>query len=115
VIVLPLLTLLAIAAGVLALIDGVIRVRGRGTAILAVIEIIVAALFLIVLIPQLSAILPVGITATVLGIALLIVLVVQLLLGGKVRRGSVPVTIIAIVALAIWLIVSFGWIQITVG
>ena len=55
-----LLTLIALVAGVLALVDGIIRVRGRGAAVLAVIEIIVAALFLIAFIPPLAAVVPIS-------------------------------------------------------
>ena len=41
------LLIIGLLGGILALIDGIIRVRGRGTAIVAVIEIIVAALFIL--------------------------------------------------------------------
>ena len=41
------LLIIGLIGGALALIDGIIRVRGRGTAIIAVIEIIVAALFIL--------------------------------------------------------------------
>jgi hypothetical protein len=107
-----LITLVAVAAGILALVDGIIRVRGRGTAILAIIEIIFAVLFLIIFIPPLAAIISTPLAATTLAIILLIVLVLQLLIRGSTRRGAAPLTIIAIVLLVIWLIVHFGWVSI---
>ena len=41
------LLVIGLLGAILALIDGIIRVRGRGVAIVAVIEIIVAALFIL--------------------------------------------------------------------
>lgn len=105
-----LLTLVALAAGVLALVDGIIRVR-RGNAVLAVIEIIVAALFLIAFIPPLAAIIPTLVSTVTLAVVLLIVLVLQLILRGSTRRASAPLTIIAIVLLVIWIIVALGWVS----
>jgi hypothetical protein len=107
-----LITLVALAAGVLALIDGIIRVRGRGTAILAVIEIIVAALFLIAFIPPLAAVVPTLVSTVTLAVVLLIVLVLQLIIRGSTRRGSIAITVIALVLLALWLIVALGWVSI---
>jgi hypothetical protein len=101
------LLVLALIGGALALIDGIIRVRGRGTAIVAVIEIIVAALFLISLF---VAGIPFG--TTVLAIVLLIVLVVQLVLRGSTRRSGVTITIVSIILIAIWLVLALGWVHI---
>ena len=109
--VISILTLIAIIGGVLALIDGIIRVR-RGNAVLAVIEIIVAALFLIAFTPPLAAVIPVAIATTTLAIVLLIVLVIQLVLRGSTRRSGVALTVAAIVILAIWLVLALGWINI---
>jgi len=101
------LLVLALIGGALALIDGIIRVRGRGTAILAVIEIIVAALFLLSLfVPGI----PFG--SVVLAIALLIVLVIQLVLRGSTRRSGVTITVVSIIVTAIWLILTLGWVHI---
>jgi hypothetical protein len=107
-----LITLVALAAGVLALVDGILRVRGRGTAVLAVIEIIVAVLFLIAFIPPLAAVITIDIALRTLAIVLLVVLVLQLILRGSTRRGSVAITVIALVLLALWLVVNLGWISI---
>jgi len=50
---------------------------------------------------------------TVLAIVLLVILVLQLVLRGSVRRGGgVSLTIIALVATAIWLVLAFEWIRI---
>ena len=110
-VVISLLTLIALLGGVLALVDGIIRVR-RGNTVLAVIEIIVAALFLIAFIPPLAAIIPVAIATTTLAIVLLIVLVIQLVLRGSTRRSGVALTVAAIVIIAFWLVVALGWIAI---
>ena len=66
------LLVIGLVGAILALIDGIIRVRGRGTAILAVIEIIVAALFI------LSFFVSVPFGGLILAIATLIVLILQL-------------------------------------
>lgn len=100
------LLIIGLLGGVLALIDGIIRVRGRGTAIVAVIEIIVAALFIL----SFFVVVPFG--SLVLAIALLIVLIVQLVLRGSTRRSGVTITVIAIVLTLIWLILAQGWIVI---
>jgi hypothetical protein len=109
---LNIMTVVALAAGILALIDGIIRLRGRGTAILAIIEIIVAVLFLIAFIPPLAAVISIDIALRTLAIVLLIVLVLQLILRGSTRRGSVAITIVSLVLLAFWLVVNLGWITI---
>jgi hypothetical protein len=105
---LNLLFAIAAVGGVLALIDGIIRVRGKA-AILAVIEIIVALLFLLSLFLVVSG-LPWSTLA--LAIALLILLVIQLIVRGSTRRGSVALTVVAAILLVIWIVLSQGWIVI---
>jgi len=101
------LTLIFIIGAVLALIDGIIRARGRGNTVLAAIEIVVAALMLL----SLFVGIPFG--PVVLAIVLLVVLVLQLVLRGSVRRGGgMSLTIIALVATVVWLILALGWITI---
>ena len=97
------LLLIALIGGVLALVDGIWRLRARGgNTIVGVIEIIVAALFLLAFfVPGI----PWG--ALVLGVATLIALVVALFAGGRTGRG---VTIAAIVVIAVWLVLANGWI-----
>ena len=98
------LLIIGLLGGILALIDGIIRVRGRGTAIVAVIEIIVAALFI------LSFFVAVPFGSLILGIVLLIVLIVQLVLRGSTWRGGVTITVVAIILTLIWLVLAQGWI-----
>jgi len=99
------LLLIAVIGGVLALVDGIWRLRARGgNTVVGVIEIIVAALFLLSLfVPGI----PWG--SLVLGVATLIVVVVALFLGGRTGRG---VTIAAAVVVAIWLVLVNHWIVI---
>ncbi len=100
------LLIIGLLGGILALIDGIIRVRGRGTAIVAVIEIIVAALFI------LSFFVAVPFGSLILAIVLLIVLIVQLVLRGSTWRGGVTITVVAIILTLIWLVLAQGWIVI---
>lgn len=99
------LLIIALVGGALALVDGILRLRGRGgSTIIGVIEIIVAALFLLSLF--LPAI-PWG--SLVLGVVTLVVLVVALFLGGRTRRS---ITIAALVFLAVWLVLLNRWLVI---
>jgi hypothetical protein len=100
------LLVIGLVGAILALIDGIIRVRGRGTAILAVIEIIVAALFI------LSFFVDVPFGGLILAIATLIVLVLQLVLRGSTRRSGVGLTVIAIVLVLIWIVLEQHWLVI---
>lgn len=101
------LTLIYLVATVVALIDGIIRARGRGTAVLAIVEIVIAALMILALFVAI----PFGSIA--LGIVLLVVLILQLVLRGSVRRGGgVSLTIVALIATAVWLVLALGWIHI---
>lgn len=96
----------AAVAGILALIDGILRVRGRA-AVLAVIEIIVAALFLLSLFVRG---IPFG--SLVLALATIVVLVLQLVIRGSRSRAGVALAIISAVLLAVWVGLSQGWILI---
>lgn len=101
------LTLIYLVATVVALIDGIIRVRGRGTPVLAVVEIVVAALMVLALFVSI----PFGSIA--LGVVLLVVLILQLVLRGSTRgRSGAALTVIALVALAVWLVLALGWVVI---
>ncbi len=99
-----LLVLIGIVGGVLALVDGIWRLRARGgNTIVGVIEIIVAALFI------LSFFVPVPWGSLVLGVATLIVLAVALFLGGRTGRG---VTIAGLVVVAAWIVLVNRWLVI---
>lgn len=99
------LLLIGLAGGVLALVDGIWRLRARGgSTVVGIIEIVVAGLFLLSLF---VTGIPFG--ALVLGIATIVVLAVALFAGGRTGR---TLTIIALVLLVIWLILVNGWIVI---
>ena len=96
-----LLVLIGVIGGVLALVDGIWRLRARGgNTIVGIIEVIVGALFI------LSFFVPVPWGSLVLGVATLIVLVVALFLGGRTGRG---LTIAAAVVIAAWIVLVNHW------
>ena len=94
--------LIGIVGGAVALIDSILRIRARrGSRVVGVIEIIVAALFL------LSLFVPVVPWSwLVLGVALLVVLVVALVTGGRTR---VALPIVAIVLVVLFLLLMNRW------
>ena len=99
------LLLIALAAGVVALVDGITRTRGRGSSVLAIIQIIAAALFLLSLFfPNI----PFG--SLVLAIITGVLVAVQLFLRGGAKRGGIALTVIALILLALWIVLSQGWI-----
>jgi len=104
-----LLLIITVIAGALSLYDGIIRLRGkRGNSILAIVEIIAAALMLLSLFGIFTTTLSIGILSVILEIALIL----QLVIRGSTRRGGATITIIALVANSIVLIVAFGLFQI---
>ncbi|MFE5672868.1 hypothetical protein ACFQ58_14795 [Agromyces sp. NPDC056523] len=96
------LLIIALAAGVLAVVDGIWRLRARGgSTVVGILEIIIAGLFL------LSLFLPgIPFGSLVLGIATLVILAVALFAGGRTGR---TLTIIALVLIVIWLILVNRW------
>ena len=106
---LSLMFFIAAAGGILALIDGITRARG-GAAILAVLQIIAAVLFLISLFVR-GIPLSIGeleFTTPLLGFILVILLLIQLAFRGGTRRGSVAITLIAIILLIVWFVFGLG-------
>ncbi|MGR2752032.1 hypothetical protein [Agromyces arachidis] len=99
------LLLIALAGGVLTIVDGIWRLRARGgSTVVGILEIVIAGLFV------LSLFLPgIPFGALVLGIATLVVLAVAMFAGGRTGR---TLTIIALVLMAIWLVLVNGWIVI---
>ena len=85
-----------------------IRVRGRGTPILAVIEIIIGALVILSFFFQI----PVAIITLV--IIMGIVLLIQLLFRGstRTRRAGVGITVVSLVLTVIYLVLALGWLHI---
>jgi hypothetical protein len=96
---------LALVGGVLALVDGIWRLRARGgSTVVGIIEIVVAGLFLLSLfLPQI----PFG--SLVLGVATLVVLAVALFAGGRTGR---TLTIVALVVIVAWVILVNRWLVI---
>jgi hypothetical protein len=99
------LLLIGLIGGALALVDGILRLRARrGSTIIGIIEIIVAALFL------LSLFLPgIPFGSLVLGIATLVVLAIALFVGGRTGR---TITVAALVIIVVWLILLNRWLVI---
>lgn len=106
---LTLMFIVAAIGGILALIDGVIRTRG-GAAVLAVLEIIVAVLFLISLVIKGFPIAIGGVefTQPLLALILVIILLIQLAFRGATHRSGVAITLIAIILLVIWFVFGDG-------
>lgn len=102
----PWLNSILFAAAALAVIDGVIRVRGRGTPILAVVEIIVGALVV------LSFFINVPVAIITLVIIMGIVLVIQLVFRGSTRRSGVGITVVSLLLTVIYLVLALGWLHI---
>ena len=102
----PWLAIILFAAAALAVIDGIIRVRGRGTPILAVLEIIAGALVI------LSFFINVPVAIITLVIIMGILLVLQLVLRGSTRRSGVGITAVSLVLTVIYLILALGWLHI---
>ncbi len=101
-----LLLVITLLAGALSLYDGIVRLRGkRGNSILAIVEIVAAALMLLALFGILTTPLTIGILAVILEI----VLVLQLIVRGSTRRGGAAITVIALVLNTIVLLVAFGF------
>lgn len=101
------LLIIAVAGGVLALVDGITRARGRGSSILGILEIVAAVLFLLSLFfPGI----PLG--SLILAIITAALVAVQLFVGGGRRRGGMAVTVLALVLLVLWIVLSQGWLRI---
>ncbi|GAA5206203.1 hypothetical protein GCM10025774_06520 [Microbacterium kyungheense] len=98
------LLLIALVGGILALIDGILRVRGKGNTIVGIIEIVVAALFV------LSLFLPgIPFGSLVLAIATLIVVVIGIVFRG---RQGVGIAIAALAVIALWIVLVNHWLVI---
>ena len=105
-----LLFIITILAGALSLYDGIARLRGRGaSSILAIAEIVFAALLLVSVFVAFPA--PLGLLtwAILLEIALVLVLVLR---GSVRRRGVWVVTVIALVLNTIVVLVGLNWLHV---
>ncbi len=108
--VIDLLFAITVLAGAFAVYDGVARLRGRrsGGSIVAIAEIVFAALMLLALFIAFPA--PLGLLTWAL--LLEVALVVALVLSGGVRRGTWVVTIIALVLNTIVMLVNLDWLHV---
>ena len=103
---LNILTLITDAAAVLALLDGIARLRSsRNSTVLAVLELVLAVLMLLTF----FAALPAPLSLIVVSVALEIVLVLALLTS---KRGSKTLTVVALVLNSIVVVTAFGWVAI---
>jgi hypothetical protein len=98
-------TILVLVTAVLAIIDGVSRARGKG-GILPIITIVLGALLAL----SQFIVLPFGLL--IIAILLLIALVIVLVTRGGVKRGSVVITLIAIVLDAVIILNQLDWLHI---
>lgn len=95
------LLIIALAGGVLALIDGVLRLRGKGGTLFGIIETVIAALFL------LSHFVPgIPFGSVVLGVATIVVLVIGLILRAK---HAIGITLAALLVIAFWIVLVNRW------
>jgi hypothetical protein len=102
---LNLYTILILVVAILAIIDGIYRARGRG-GVLPILTIIVAVLL------GLSAFISVPFGTQVLAIVLLILLILVLVFRGSTKRGSVLITVLAIILDALLILHNLGWLTI---
>lgn len=104
-----LLFIITLLAGVLSLYDGIVRVRGRrASSVIAIAEIVFAALLLV----SVFVAFPAPLTLLTWAILLEIALLLALFLRGGIRRGAWVVTIIALVLNTIVVLVNLGWLHI---
>jgi hypothetical protein len=106
---LSLMFFIAAIGGILALFDGVARARG-GAALLAILQIVIAILFLLSLFVR-GIPLTIGeleFTTPLLGFILVIILLINLAFRSGVRSGGVAITLIAIILLIIWFVFGLG-------
>ena len=94
--------IIALAGGVLAILDAITRLR-RGSTILAILQIISSVLFVLSLF---IANVPFG--APLLAVVTILLLLLQLVFSGTTRRGGAAITVIAIILLVIWLVLIGG-------
>lgn len=104
-----LLFVITLLAGALSLYDGIVRVRGRrASSIIAIAEIVFAALLLV----SVFVAFPAPLTLLTWAILLEIALVLALVLRGGIRRGAWVITIIALILNTIVVLVNLGWLHV---
>jgi hypothetical protein len=102
---LNLLEILIIVTGVLAIIDSVIRVRGR-RGVLGIVELIAGVLLILSNFVSLPHILG----QTIMQIVLEVVLILLLVFRGGTRRGGIAITIITLILNTVLILLTLNWI-----
>lgn len=102
-----LLIVTVLAAG-LSLFDGITRMRGRGNTILAVAELVFAALMLL----SIFIAFPAPFTTLLFAIILEVVLVLTLVLRGAGRKGGSTLTIVALILNTVVVLIALEWLTI---
>ena len=97
------LLLIALVGGILAIIDGILRLRGKGGTVVGVVEFIAAGLFLI------SLFVPVGFGSMALAVITGIALIVGLIMRGK---SGLALPIVSLVLIVVWIVLANGWLVI---
>ena len=97
------LLLIALIGGILAVIDGILRLRGKGGTVVGIVELIAGALFL------LSLFVPIPFGSMVLAVITAIALIVALIVRGKSGLG---LTIAALALIVIWIVLANRWLVI---
>jgi hypothetical protein len=104
---LNLLEILIIVTGVLAVLDSVVRIRGR-RGVLAIIELIAG----ILLILSNFVTLPNILGQTIMQIVLEVVLILLLFVRGGGRRGGLALTVITLILNTLLILLTLNWITI---
>jgi hypothetical protein len=97
------LLLIALVAGILAVVDGILRLRGKGNTVVGIVELVAGGLFLI------SLFVPIAFGSMVLAVVTAIALVIALILRGK---SSMGLTIAALALIVIWIVLANHWVVI---
>ena len=97
------LLLIALVGGILAVVDGVLRLRGKGGTAVGLFELIAGLLFLI------SFFVPVAMGSIVLAVVTAIALIVALVVRGK---SGVALTIVSLVFVVAWIVLANRWVVI---
>jgi hypothetical protein len=103
------LIIVTVVAAALALTDGIIRLRAKGSnSILAIAEVAVAALLLV----SVFTALPAPFTTFFFALVLEAVLLLLLLLPGRGRKGAPTLVIAALIVNTVVVLTSAGWLRI---
>lgn len=100
--------LLSILAGAFALYDGIIR--ARHSKLLGIVEIIVAVLMLVSIFFDFG----IDIPLTTLAIVLEVVLLIATFFRRGMRRGSIAITVLALVFTSLLVLTVLGWLDLPV-